>query len=80
MVPIIEHTNIKNQSSILSPMLMCLPNNFKWNATGKMMQMIKHMADPIRPMMVSKLGIKIASTVMRIIKVVLIEPLTNRRA
>lgn len=44
-----------------------------------MMQMMKHIADPIRPMIVSKLGIKIASIVITTIKVVLIKLLTNRR-
>ena len=79
MMPMIEQINIKNQFSILSLALIRLPNIFRWNATGRMIQMLKHMADPMRPMMISKLGITIASTVIMITKMLLIEPFSKWR-
>lgn len=43
------------------------------------MQMVKHIADPMRPIMVSKLGINIASNVIVMISIVRIEPFNSLR-
>ena len=43
------------------------------------MQIVKHIADPIKPMIVSKLGINMARMVITTIKMVRIEPFRSLR-
>lgn len=63
-IAMIEHIIIKAQSSVFSFLLILLPKSRRWNAKGRMMQMLNAIADPIRAMIVSKLGTRIAITII----------------
>ena len=80
MMAMMEQINIKNQSSTLSFILISLPNSFRPNASGRTTQMVKHIADPEKAMIVSKPGINMARTVMTMIKVVRMRPFSILRA
>ena len=64
MVAMTDDTTIKNQLSHLSFMLISLLKSFKWNAKGRIRQMLKHSAEPKNAIMRSKSGTRMAVAVM----------------
>jgi len=60
----IELTTINNQFKAFSLFPISFPNIRKWNARGKMMQMLNAIAEPINAMIVSKEGTRMDSTTM----------------
>jgi len=44
-------TTINTQFIVFSPLDISFPNNFKWNANGRMIQMLKQATLPRRVMM-----------------------------
>lgn len=52
----IEEVIKRHQSSTRSLGLISLPNIFRWKATGNMMQIVKHKADPISAIIRSNEG------------------------
>ncbi len=48
MMAITEQITMRAQFNILSFLPISLLNNFRWNASGRIMQMLKHMAEPRR--------------------------------
>ena len=53
---------IRVQSIALCQYVNSLPKSFKWNPHGRMMQMVKHAIAPIRDIIRSKSGTRIANT------------------
>jgi len=66
-IAIIEETTIKIQFTILSDLGISLPKIFRWKASGRMMQMLKHATEPSRLMMRSKSGTRMAQMTKTII-------------
>jgi len=48
MIAITEQTTMRAQFNILSFLPISFLNSFRWKASGRMIQMLKHMAEPRR--------------------------------
>ena len=64
MTAIIEQTTIKNQFRTFSFMPISLPNSFRWNDNGRTIHMLNAIAEPMRAMIMSNEGTRIAIKMM----------------